>query len=119
MKKALEKGNWELRVGEIKLALKTFLKIIDFSPKTVEAHRGYLQAASALKKSEQAVKLYQDRVKNNPDSGVEHYALGLAYTYLNPPDLDQAQSEISKALAKNSQQVFFHQNIVVIVCFFK
>ena len=48
IKKALEKGNWELWVGEIKLALKTFLKIIDFSPKTVEAHRGYLQAASAL-----------------------------------------------------------------------
>ncbi|MEK9627702.1 MAG: tetratricopeptide repeat protein [Nitrospinota bacterium] len=111
IKKALEKGNWELRVGEIKLALKTFLKIIDYSPNTVEAHRGYLQAASALKKSEQAVKLYQDRVKNNPNSEVEHYALGLAYTYLNPPALDQAKSEISKALAKNSQQVFFHQTL--------
>lgn len=111
VRKALDKGNWELAVGEIKLALKTFLKIIEFSPSTVEAHRGYLQAAEALKKSDHALKFYQERVKAHPDSSTELYALGLAYTYLDPPALDAAQAEIGKALEQNSQQVYFHQTL--------
>jgi tetratricopeptide (TPR) repeat protein len=83
IRKTLEKGAWELRVGEVKLALKTFRRLMDFSPDTVEAHRGYLQASAALKKSEIAVQFYKDRLeKDRKDSAVEHYALGLAYTYL-------------------------------------
>ena len=112
IRKTLDKGAWELRVGEVKLALKTFRKLMDFSPGTVGAHRGYLQASSALKKSEKAVQFYKDRLeKGRKDSAVDHYALGLAYTYLSPPDLDQAEKEISQALAIDSQQVFFHQTL--------
>ncbi len=111
IKKTLDKGNWEIRVGEVKLAFKTFLKLIEFSPETVEAHRGYLQAASVLKKSADAVKVYKKRVETHPDSATELYALGLAYTYLTPPALDVAEAEIGKALAQNSQQVFFHQTL--------
>ena len=109
IQKTLEKGNWELRVGEVKLALKTFLQLIEFSPQTVRAHRGYLQATAALGK--RAVRFYQDRVKSRPDSAVDHYALGLALTYLNPPALDEAQAEIGKALQLNSQEVFYHQTL--------
>ncbi|VAX26664.1 hypothetical protein MNBD_NITROSPINAE05-713, partial [hydrothermal vent metagenome] len=112
IRKTLEKGAWELKVGEVKLALKTFRRLMDFSPETVGAHRGYLQASAALKKSEKAVGFYKDRLKNGrKDSAVDHYALGLAYTYLSPPDLDQAQKSISKALAIDSGQVFFHQTL--------
>ncbi|MGK0179721.1 MAG: tetratricopeptide (TPR) repeat protein, partial [Nitrospinales bacterium] len=111
VQKTLDKGNWELRVGEVKLAFKTFLKLIEFSPNTVEAHRGYLQAASVLKKSADAVKIYKKRVETYSGSAAEHYGLGLAYTYLTPPALDAAEEEIGKALAQNSQQVFFHQTL--------
>jgi CHAT domain-containing protein/Tol biopolymer transport system component len=111
IKKALDKGYWELRVGEVKLAFKTFLKLIEFSPDTVEAHRGYLQAASALKKSADAVKIYKKRVETRSSSAAELYALGLAYTYLTTPALDAAETEIGKALTQNSQQVFFHQTL--------
>ena len=111
IKKTLDKGNWELRVGEVKLAFKTFLKLIEFSPDTVEAHRGYLKAASALKKSADAVRFYKKRVETRPDSPAELYAMGLAYTYLTPPALDEAEKEIGKALTQNSQQVFFHQTL--------
>ncbi len=111
VKKSLDKGNWELRVGEVKLAFKTFLKLIEFSPDTVEAHRGYLQATSALKKSADAVKFYKKRVETRSDSAAELYALGLAYTYLTPPALDAAEEEIGKALTLNSQQVFYHQTL--------
>ncbi len=112
IRKTLDKGAWELKVGEVKLALKTFRRLMDFSPETVGAHRGYLQANAALKKSEKAVGFYQDRLKKDGEvSAVDHYALGLAYTYLTPPDLDQAQKEILKALAVDSGQVFFHQTL--------
>jgi CHAT domain-containing protein/Tfp pilus assembly protein PilF len=109
--KSLEKGNWELRVGEVKLALKTFLHLIGTSPQTVKAHRGYLQATAALGKSSQAVQFYRDRLKSGQVSAVDHYAMGLALTYLNPPALDEAETEIGKALTQNSQEVFYHQTL--------
>ena len=111
IQKTLEKGNWEMRVGEVRLALKTFLQLIEFSPQTVKAHRGYLQAVAALGKSPQSVRFYRDRLKSRPGSAVDHYALGLALTYLNPPALDEAEAEIGKALQKNSQEVFYHQTL--------
>ncbi len=110
--KTLEKGSWELKVGEVKLALKTFRRLMDFSPDTVGAHRGYLQANAALKKSETAVQFYKERLeKDRKDSAVDHYALGLAYTYLSPPDLNKAEKSIARALATDSQQVFYHQTL--------
>ncbi|MBT5869791.1 MAG: CHAT domain-containing protein [Nitrospinaceae bacterium] len=110
IQKLLEKGNWELRVGEVKLAVKTFRRLMTFSPQTIKAHRGYLQASAALGKSSQAVKFYRDRLQSKKDA-VDHYALGLALTYLNPPSLDEAEVEMGKALAKNAQEVFFHQTL--------
>ena len=109
IQKTLEKGDWELRVGEVKLARKTFLRLIETYPETVKAHRGYLQASAALGKK--AVQFYQERLKTRQDSAVEHYALGLAFTYLNPPALDEAEAEIGKALEQNSQEVFYHQTL--------
>ncbi|MFQ5449767.1 MAG: CHAT domain-containing protein [Nitrospinaceae bacterium] len=111
IRKSLEKGTWELRVGEVKLAVKTFLKVIDFDPGTVKAHRGYLDASARLKKVEKAIGFYKNRLKVREDSAVDRYALGLAYTYLDPPGLDAAEREISKAIAINAQQVFFHQTL--------
>ena len=109
--KSIAKGTWELKVGEVKLALKTFLKLIEFSPGTVEAHRGYVEASAVLKKIDKAIQFYQERLKNAKNSAVDHYALGLAYTYLTPPDLNKAEDEISRALAMDSQQVYFHQTL--------
>jgi CHAT domain-containing protein len=111
IEKSLEKGKWELRVGEIKLALKTFLKVMEESPATVEAHRGYLSAQAALGQAAQAVAFYKERVRENETSAVEAYALGLAYTYLDPPGLDAARREISRAILQDSRQVFFHQTL--------
>ncbi len=111
IRKTLEKGTWELRVGEIKLARKTFKRLIDFSPDTVEAHRGYLQASAILKDVAKTIPYYEKRVKANPESAPDHYALGLAATYLDPPDLDRAEKEIGLALGLDSQQVFFHQTL--------
>jgi CHAT domain-containing protein/Flp pilus assembly protein TadD len=111
IRKTLEKGEWELRVGETKLALKTFLKLIDEYPETVEAHRGYLQAAAALKKIDPAIQFYEKRLKSKEALTVDRYALGLAQTYLDPPDLEESRENIERALGENSQVVYYHQTL--------
>ena len=109
--KWIEKGTWEIRVNEIKLARKTFAGLIAYAPEVVEAHRGYIQAGAALNKVSDNINFYRDRLKANPDSAVDHYALGLSLTYLTPPDLNQAEKEIGTALSKDAVQLFFHQTL--------
>ncbi len=111
IRKSLKKGKWEINVGEVKLAYKTFLKLIDFSPQNVEAHRGYVQSSAMLKKVDKAIDFYKSRLQQNPKSAVDHYSLGLAYTYLSPPGLDMAEKEINQALVVNSQETYYHQTL--------
>ncbi len=111
IRKSLEKGKWELKVGEVKLAVNTYKKLIDFDPKVVEAHRGYLQAKASLGEVNQTVKFYKDRTKVKDALPAEHYALGLAYTYLTPPNLKEAENEIDQALTADSLNPFYHQTL--------
>ena len=111
IRKSIEKGKWELKVGETQLALKSFLKLIAFSPETIEAHRGYVQAGAALGKIADAIRFYKKRLQKNGGAAADHYALGLAYTYLDPPGLDDAEKEIVRAVSIDSQEVYFHQTL--------
>ncbi|QPJ66624.1 MAG: CHAT domain-containing protein [Candidatus Nitrohelix vancouverensis] len=111
VEKALAKGTWEIRVGEIKLARKTFRKLIEFAPEVVEGHRGYVQAGAALQLLDATEKFYQERLSARPDSAIDRYALGLLATYHNPPDLKRAESEIGAALERDPSQLFFHQTL--------
>ncbi|MFQ5481454.1 MAG: CHAT domain-containing protein, partial [Nitrospinaceae bacterium] len=111
IQQSIRKGRWEQRGGEGKLARKTFLKLIGFSPETVEAHRGYVQAEAALGQAAQAVRFYQGRVEGPSPRHENAYALGLAYTYLEPPDLDRARQWIGRALLQNGDIVFYHQTL--------
>ncbi|QPJ60538.1 MAG: CHAT domain-containing protein [Candidatus Nitronauta litoralis] len=109
--KSVEKGEWELRVGEMKLARKSFLKLIDFEPTTVEAHRGYVQAEASLKRIQHAIDFYNKRIAVENPAAEDQYALGLAHTYLSPPDLDTAEQWIRKAMRLNSNNVYYHQTL--------
>ncbi len=109
--KSVEKGEWELRVGEMKLARKSFLKLIDYEPTTVEAHRGYVQAEASLKRTQHAIEFYQKRIAVERPSAEDQYALGLAHTYLSPPDLDTAEKWIRQAMRLNSNNVYYHQTL--------
>ncbi len=111
IRQSIEKGNWELNVGETKLALKTFKKLMDFSPQTVEGHRGYIQSHVALKKTDEVIKFYEKQVSVSDPLPVHLYSYGLALTYLNPPDLNNAKESIEKALVKQSNNAFYHQTM--------
>ncbi len=111
IRKSIKKGEWELKVGEVKLAAKTFLNLVRFSPETIEGHRGFVQAKAALKGTEETISFYKSRLKKNPNSAPDRYSLGLAYTYLKNPDLDAAEKEIREALRVDSQQLYYHQTL--------
>ncbi len=112
IRKSLEKGKWELKVGEVKLAVNTYKKLIDFDPKVVEAHRGYILAKASLGQVNQTIKFYKDRTSKVKDAlPAEHYALGLAYTYLTPPNLKDAEREIDQALTADSLNPYYHQTL--------
>ncbi len=111
IRKSVEKGEWELRVGEVKLARKSFLKLIEYDPESIEAHRGYVQAEATLKRTAQALEFYQKRVDVEQPTAVDQYALGLAYTYLDPPDLKSAEKYIRQALRLNANNVYYHQTL--------
>ncbi|PIQ95534.1 MAG: hypothetical protein COV67_14365, partial [Nitrospinae bacterium CG11_big_fil_rev_8_21_14_0_20_56_8] len=111
IKKTIEKGKWEIRVGETRLALKTFLRLIEFDPQTVEGHRGYIEASAALGKAADSAAFYSGRLQNHPESAVDHYGLGLAYTYFDPPRLNEARQEVVRALELDALQVFYHQTL--------
>jgi CHAT domain-containing protein/Tfp pilus assembly protein PilF len=111
IRKSVAKGKWELKVGEVKLAVKTFLNLILFSTETIEGHRGFVQAKAALKGIDETISFYKDRLKKNPDSAPDRYALGLTYTYLEKPDLDMAEKEIREAIRTDSQQIYYHQTL--------
>lgn len=111
IRKSIEKGMWEMKGGDVKLAAKTFFKLIDFSPETVAAHRGYIESHARLKQISQVIQFYKARLANPVNAAVDHYSLGLAYTYLMPPDLDAAEREVGEALILDSQEVYFHQTL--------
>ncbi len=111
IRQAIEKGNWELNVGETKLALKTFKKLMDFSPQTVEGHRGYIQSHVALKKTNEVIQFYKKKISVSDPLPVHWYSYGLALTYLDPPDLNKSKDSIEKALVKQSNNAFYHQTL--------
>ncbi len=111
IRKSIKKGEWELKVGEVKLAVKTYLNLIQFSPEIVEGHRGFIQAKAALGKINDAILFYKNRIDKNPGFAPNRYAFGLAHTYLKNPDFDLAEKEIREAIRIDSQQLFFHQTL--------
>ena len=111
IRKSVEKGEWELRVGEVKLARKSFLKLIEYDPATVEAHRGYVQAEATLKRVPQALEFYKKRIEVEHPKAEDLYAYGLTYTYVDPPDLKNSEKWIRQALRLDAHNVYYHQTL--------
>ncbi|MBM2839244.1 MAG: hypothetical protein HW415_1869, partial [Deltaproteobacteria bacterium] len=108
---ALEKGRMELLGKEPAQAIKSYKAVIDLDYNDIRAHRGLIEAYAAKGEPQKAVAIYTEEVKKFADSDTAHYALGLAYTYLNPPALNSAESEIKAALSHNYSLPFAHQTL--------
>ncbi len=108
---SLEKGRMELLGKEPAQAIKSYKAVIDLDYNYIRAHRGLIEAYAVKGEPQKAVAIYTGEVKKFADSDTAHYALGLAYTYLNPPALNSAESEIKTALSQNYSLPFAHQTL--------
>ncbi|MFH1016781.1 MAG: CHAT domain-containing protein [Pseudomonadota bacterium] len=107
------KGRSELSGGDPKLAIRTFRDLIAFDYDIPQAHRGLVAAYAALGEIFGAVSLYKEEIRKYPDRYLPRYALGLAYTYVEPPShgFDLAEPELDRAIRMNGQAVFPHQTL--------
>jgi len=108
---ALEKGRQETAQGELGMAIKTYRRLIDNDYDLVQAHRELLALLAARGRAAATVRQYQQAVKKRPSSFVARYALGLARTYLEPPDFDGAAEDLEAAIALNAQNPFAYQTL--------
>ena len=107
----LKKAGAELLGKEPAQAIKSYKAVIDLDYSEVKAHRGMIEAYAMKGEPGKAVAIYSEDVKRLPGSETAHYALGLSHTYIEPPALDAAESEIKKALYIDYSFPFAHQTL--------
>ncbi len=83
VKKALK----DRKIGETRIAAKSLIHLIEQYPRSVEAHRAYIETKAMLKEIDEVQSWYTERVKNHPDHAVYRYGQALAFSYSEPPDI--------------------------------
>ncbi|MHB8058537.1 MAG: CHAT domain-containing protein [Desulfuromonadaceae bacterium] len=82
IRKTVAAGENLYRLGEIAAARSTFLDLIRYDGRSVEAHRGYIKSVAAMGQGAELLKLYRKMLAAYPDDPVLLYATGLTLTYL-------------------------------------
>ncbi|MBI4829674.1 MAG: tetratricopeptide repeat protein, partial [Nitrospinae bacterium] len=102
----LRLARFELARGEAAIALKTYASLLAEDADMAAAHRGRVEALAALGRAKESVAVYE---KETTPAG--RYALGLALTYLAPPDLARARGAVEEAVRANPGEPWFHQTL--------
>lgn len=98
IRKTVAAGENLYRLGEIAAARSTFLDLIRYDGRSVEAHRGYIKSVAAMGQAEELLDLYRKRLLSHPDDPVLLYATGLNLTYLPGRErLEEADRLIARA----------------------
>ncbi|NOZ86864.1 MAG: CHAT domain-containing protein [Deltaproteobacteria bacterium] len=108
---ALEKAHAEKQEGELGMAVKTYRRLIKAEPWLLKAHRELIALLAARGEASRIVRYYKDMALSHPDDFVWQYCFGLSLTYLSPPALDKAQTELEKAISMNPSSPFPHQTL--------
>ncbi len=82
IRKTVAAGENLYRLGEIAAARSTFLDLIRYVGRSVEAHRGYIKSVAAMGQAAELLDLYRKLLNSYPDDPVLLYATGLTLTYL-------------------------------------
>jgi CHAT domain-containing protein len=98
IRKTVAAGESLYRLGEIAAARSTFLDLIRYDGRSVEAHRGYIKSVAAMGQAGELLELYRTMLKSYPDDPVLLYAAGLTLTYLpGRKNLEEADRLISRS----------------------
>ncbi|MFA7405944.1 MAG: hypothetical protein WC007_18280, partial [Pelobacteraceae bacterium] len=98
IRKTVAAGENLYRLGEVAAARSTFLDLIRYDGRSVEAHRGYIKSVAAMGQTRELLDLYRKLLNGYPDDPVLLYATGLTLTYLPGKEpLAEADRLISRA----------------------
>lgn len=111
LEQGLAKGAWEVSNGDVRVGLKTYRRLVEYDPSLVEAHRGIVAARVWLGETREVIAEYRERLRERPREAATRYALGLALTYADPPDIDRAIALVREALAADEENRWFHQTM--------
>ena len=98
IRKTVAAGENLYRLGELASARSTFLDLIRYDGRSVEAHRGYIKSVAAMGQVSELLGLYRKLLASYPDDPVLLYATGLIMTYMPGKEhLTEADILISRA----------------------
>lgn len=98
IRKSVAAGENLYRIGEVAAARATFLDLIRYEGRALEAHRGYIKSVAAMGQSTELLALYRKLLNSYPDDPVLLYATGLTLTYLpGRENLDEADKLIARS----------------------
>ncbi len=98
IRKTVAAGENLYRLGELASARTTFLDLIRYDGRSVEAHRGYIKSVAAMGQAVELLDLYRRMLSSYPDDPVLLYATGLTLTYLpGKEQLEEADRLISRS----------------------
>jgi CHAT domain-containing protein/tetratricopeptide (TPR) repeat protein len=89
--------------GDLRAARAAYRAVIDNDDSQVRAHRRYLALGAALGLTEAQLEEAAQRARRSPRTPMARYVHALALTWLEPPDLSEALSEVEVALGLNPQ----------------
>ncbi|MBF0620491.1 MAG: CHAT domain-containing protein [Magnetococcales bacterium] len=96
---------------EPRLAAKRLRELIDSYPDSIEAHREYITTKAALGEVVPLVALYDQKLKENPQSALYRYTKALAKTYVKPLDLASIVPELQTVVGLAPGVVYYHQTL--------
>ena len=107
----VQKALKDRRIGEVRIAAKSFKQITDDHPESVEGHRGYIETKVMLKELPEVQDRYIQFVKDHPDNPVYRYGKGLSLSYSEPPDFPEVIELVQEAIQKDPGIPYFHQTL--------
>lgn len=102
---ALAKADREERLGQRESARASYRAALDNDPGQVRARRRHLALSAQLGLIDEVLEETKADALASTRSPIAHYAYGLAATWISPPDLGLAETELSRALQLNPQLV--------------
>ena len=98
-------------LGEPRIAAKSLRRLINDYPRSVEAHRAYIETKVILKEIDAVQAFYQNLVKANPNHAVYQYSHALALSYSDPSDLTLVIDRLHRAKERDPAIGYIHQTL--------
>ena len=112
VRKSMAAADYLFHLGEIPAARTLYADLIRENEGLVQAHRGYIKSAAAMKEIPQTLTAYEAELKKDPDNPVWLYTTGLCLTYLeDQKSLNEARALIEKAIRTQGQVPYYHQTL--------